>query len=186
MSVDEEERTLHSGVPPDDEMEEEVLNERQDLLNVVKTRQKELKEDHWLDLDIPGYDGLLVVRCRPYPISKTEGKMAQVRKAVEKNTPFMLSSACDNIVAACEQVMLRKGEGEEPMPIDPEALEDGVPIKFDSRLARLLGFDEKVSSAKEIIIELFPTEQAIVGFSGTLTQWLQDTSRKVNEDLLGE
>jgi hypothetical protein len=76
--------------------------------------------------------------------------------------------------------MVRKEAGAEPQPIDPEA---DAPIAFDSRAAELFGF--QASTARQVVIGLFPTEQSIVATNVEVSRWMQTLSRDTDEELLG-
>jgi hypothetical protein len=149
------------------------------LLNQLRDKREALKGDHYLDLDIPGYEGMLVGRFRPFPVEKSERKMKEFQKLVGKQ-PMLLKAACDTLIDACEQLMVRKEAGAEPQPIDPEA---DAPIAFDSRAAELFGF--QASTARQVVIGLFPTEQSIVATNVEVSRWMQTLSRDTDEELLG-
>lgn len=152
---------------------------RATLLNSLRASREELKADHYLDLDLPGYKGQLVARFRPFPLEKQERKMAEFQKASGKQ-PILLKAACDTLIDACEQLMLRSEEGSEPFPIDAEAM---PLIAFDTRAAELFGFS--ANSARQVVIGLFPTEQAILAMNVRVSQWMQDVTRETDETLLG-
>lgn len=166
-----------------------ALGDKQVLIDQIAGLREEAKADHHLDLPVPGYDKLLWARFRPFPSAKTEKKAAELRKAAQRGEPIMLSASMDTIIDACEQIMVLKPEfagdkgldGANLIPIDDE-----VPIKFDTRLAELLKFGDGIKTARDVLLGLYPTEQSILGQSVTIAQWLQDTSRKTDEELLGE
>jgi hypothetical protein len=155
-------------------------DERATLLATLRGKREAAKADHYLDLDIPGYDGLLVARFRPFPIEKTERKMAEFQRNIGKQ-PVLLKAACDTLIDACEQVMVKKPDWEEPRPLDDEAI---PPIAFDERLAQMLGYE--TSSARQVITGLFPTEQAVLSMNNKVTSWMQDVTQDVDASLLGE
>lgn len=163
----------------------EEVSTKQNLLGRVREMRDETRAaDHKLELDIPGYydeslqASRLVAVYRPYPVSKTEHKATEMRKMIGR-APVLLKAACDTLIDSCEQVMLRNDEGK-LVPIDDEQL-----IGYDVRLAEALGFGGKVTTARQVVVEVFPTEQAILAQSTEVTEWLQDVTRKSNEDLLG-
>lgn len=149
------------------------------LLNTLRAKREELKEDHTLDLDVPGYEGMLVARFRPFPVEKAERKMKEFQKLVGKQ-PVLLKAACDTLIDACEQLMIRKEPGTEPVPIDPDV---EPPIAFDSRAAELFGF--QATTARQVVIGLFPTEQSIVATNVEVSRWMQTLTRDTDEELLG-
>lgn len=152
---------------------------RMNLLASIRAKREEAKGDHVLDIDIPGYEGMVVARFRPFPIEKTERKMAEFQKMVGKQ-PVMLKAACDTLIDACEQIMIRNGPEDEPKPIDADAV---PPIAFDSRLAELFGYS--ATTARQVVLGLFPTEQAIVAMNIRVSGWMQDVSSDTDRELLG-
>jgi hypothetical protein len=153
---------------------------RATLLATLREKREANKAEHHLDLDLPGYDGLMVARFRPFPVEKTERKMAEFQKLQGKQ-PILLKVACDTLIDACEQVLLRKEEGAEPFPIDDEAM---PPIGFDSRLSELLEF--KADSARQVVLGIFPTEQSILAMNARVSQWMADVTSETDRGLLGE
>lgn len=167
------------GIGPEGASDGEI-NEDGDLLATLREKRTALKEDHSLDLDLPGYDGLLVARFRPFPLEKQEKKMAEFQRAQGKQ-PILLKAACDTLIDACEQLMVRKPGQDEPVPIDPDAL---PPIAFDDRAAKLFKFEAK--TARQVVIGLFPTEQSILAMNIRVSNWMTDVTRETDEELLGE
>lgn len=153
---------------------------RANLLTTLRAKREEAKADQYLDVDIPAYDGLLVARFRPFPIEKSERKANELRKLREAHAPVLLKASCDTLIDACEQLMVRTEVGGEPKPIDPDT---DVPIAFDSRAAELFGF--KADTARQVVIGLFPTEQAIVKTSVDVSVWMTTLQRESDEELLG-
>lgn len=167
--------------------EEEPRTESENLIGQIKSLREEAKSDHHLDLPIPGYQRLLWGRYRPFPSAKSEAGAAELRKAASRGLPIMLNASIDTIVDACEQIMVLKPEfngepGETGENLKP--LDDEVPIRYDVRLAELIGYQTR--STRDVVTGLFPTDQSIMAHSITIAQWLQDTTRKVDSGLLGE
>lgn len=163
-------------------------DEKATLLATLAVKREEAKADHWLDLPIPGYDNLMYARFRPFPVEKTERKMAEFQKLAGKQ-PLLLKSACDTLIDACEQVMLLPArfdgdigdQGQNLIPIDDDAM---PPIAFDERLAHALNF--KADTARQVVLGLFATEQAVIAMNIMVSRWMQDVTRKTDEALLGE
>ena len=149
------------------------------LIARLRALREEAKADHHLDLDIPGYEGLLVARFKPYSIAKSEAKANVLRKEMGKKRSVLLQASCDGLIDACDEVLIRKTPDADLQPVD-----DVTPVRFDSRLAELLGI--QATTAREVVVGLFPTEQSILAMNVAVSEWLQDVTRDVDEDLLGE
>lgn len=178
-----QEPTEHGdGEPPIPE--DSLLGRLADIHQEIKTKE------YFKDVAIPGYDSLLWIRCRPYDLGKRGGKrMSQMRRRVENNDPYViLDTACDTLIDACDQVMILdpkfngdKGpEGENLKPLDDE-----IPVKFDSRLSTLLKLGD-TKGARDVVKELFPTQQSIVTVSAEVDRWLRDVTKDADGDFLGE
>jgi hypothetical protein len=168
---------------------EEPVSERNNLLQKVRQLREESQGDHWLDLPFPGMEDLVWARFRPFPIEKTERKAAEFQRAIGKQ-PILLKAACDQLIDACDQIMLLPErfmgeigeEGENLIPIDEEAT---PPIRFDTRLAEVFGF-QPGPTARSIVIAMFPTEQAVIKMAQMVGEWMQDVTKSVQEAVLGE
>lgn len=158
------------------------------LLSKIRQLREEAKGDHHLDLPIPGLKDYVWARFRPFPAEKTERKMAEFQR-LQGKAPVILKAACDTLIDACEQILLLPEqfggdigpEGENLIPIDPDAT---PPIGFDSRLAEVFNFE--ASSARQVVVGMFPTEQAIIGMNIRVSEWMQDVTKNVDGSLMGE
>lgn len=149
------------------------------LLSQLSELHKEVKKERHLDIDIPGYEGKLFARFRPYEVSKSEKRAKAMARRLEKGQPVALAAACDTIVESCEQIFVRNEKGEE-LPID-----DVVPVTFEKRLASLLGFDSPaITEARHVVIELFPTQQSVLATSIEISTWLNTASRETEDEFL--
>jgi hypothetical protein len=154
------------------------------LAGVRKLRDERVGEDHKKDLDIPGYDGLLMARFRPYQMSKSERAANSLRERAERGDPVILDVACDTLVHACSEILVRKNKDSDPISIDDE-----VPVRFDTRLSEVLGLgvpEPPKGKARDVVKALFFTEQGIVAMAMTVDAWLRDVYKEVDEELLGE
>lgn len=162
--------------------------ERANLLEKVRGLREEAKRDHHIDLALPGMKGYVWARFRPFAIEKTERKLTELARAAGQQ-PIMLKASCDILIDACEQIFLLPDrhngdigpEGVNLIAIDDEAI---PPIAFDARLASVFGFE--AATARQVVIQMIPTEQAIIALSGRVSAWMQDVTRETDSGLLGE
>lgn len=181
-----------------DETEDEVEGgtirpDIRNLLSQIADQVEESKRDHHLDLAIPGTNGLLWARYRPFPVSMTEAKTDQLRKAMARNRPIMLQAACDTLIDACEQLMVLPPQFDGEIGEEGEnlvSIDDMVPVRYEQRAAELFIKDKEVlaycKSARAVVLSLFPTEQAIIAQNVEVSTWMQDVSAKVNSEMVGE
>lgn len=171
-------------------------DERAGLLSQIQDLHSEVREDHWLDLPIPGYRNLLWARFRPFAVEKMESKMPQLRRDAKAGLPILLASSIQTLIDSLQELMLlpaRHGGGTDQadigekgvnlIPIDPDALPR---IGFDERLVPLFKLTPVERSAAGVVKALFPTEQSITAMNVRVSQWMQDVTREINDDLLGE
>lgn len=171
-----------------------TINDRaKSLLGQIGDAIEESKRDQHLDLAIPGTNDMLWARYRPFPVAKTESKTEEMRRAVERGRPVMLASACDTLVDACEQMYVLPpefegnpgDEGENLIPID-----DTIPVRFEKRLAELFIKDKSLvknlKTAREVVLAMFPTEQAIIAQNVDVSNWMQNLNRRIHQDAVGE
>jgi hypothetical protein len=165
------------------------------LIDQIADLREEAKKDHHLDLAIPGTKEMLWVRFRPFSSAKTERRTTEYQKAQQRGGPIVLMSSIDLIVDACEQLMLLKPEfegeigedGKNLIPVDNE-----IPVGFDERCAELFIKDEEVRStilrskhqSREVVMAMFPTEQAIIATNVTVSRWMNDVTKDVDTGFL--
>lgn len=183
MSIEDQvtgERIGH--VPEDPEAEQNghvEEDERSILLGQLRQMHQEAKsKDYKLDLEVPGFQGKMVARFKPYNISKSEKKSDILRKRMEAGEAIMLDAACDTIVDACAGIYVRVNGELKP-------LDDEEPVVFNARLGELLGISG-ATTGRKVIKALFPTEHAITAMAIKVNQWLTDVTQEVDEEFLGE
>lgn len=133
-----------------------------------------------LDLPIPGYGDRLIVRFRWVPVERLASTSKSLAK-ITNPTRQQVAAAADSLVATCDEVMVR---------VDGEIVSlstNEVPITFSDgdRLSFALGFP-KPESARECCQAVFNNDYAMIDAAFKVMQWLEDTSRRVSEEQLGE
>jgi hypothetical protein len=148
------------------------------LRGVRELRQEKLSADHFLDLDVPGYNGLIVARYRPYNINRSEKRSLSMRKRMERGDPVLLDSACDTLIDACDEIFFRK-DGKLIKP------DEGATIRYDQQLADLLEITN-APSARDVVKSVFFTDQSLINQSIAVEEWLKNAFQEVDDDLVGE
>lgn len=157
----------------------QAVDGSQSLLDSVIASREEIRGEHHLDLEVPGYKGVLWLRFKLIPFKQTEQMGERLRRESKKLESMTLTGAIDTLIAGCEQVMLK--DGDTLHPIDPAA---EPPVKLEQRLAELLRFE--ADTARKVVRELFGNDYAITQTAVRLSRWMTDTTREVDEDFLGE
>ncbi|MGZ4530805.1 MAG: hypothetical protein ACXVXP_00465 [Mycobacteriaceae bacterium] len=133
-----------------------------------------------LEVVIPGYDEKLVVAFRWVPITELAATSKQLQR-IKEATAMQVAAAADTLVATCDEVKVRV-EGE----VKPLST-NGIPITFSDgdRLSYALGFP-KPKSARECCVATFNNEYAMIDVAFKVMEWLEDTSKRVDSEHLGE
>lgn len=148
------------------------------LLQQLRDRRQALVAGRTIDLDVPGYDGDLVVRYRfvPYEELAAAGEALAKVKDPRQREVF---AACDTLARCADEVFLRVGG--ELTPVS----EDGVPVKFDDRLAEALGFDDPGSARLNVRETFACNDYAVIAQAIEVSAWLQDGEANATEEAAG-
>lgn len=133
-----------------------------------------------LDLPVPGYDNALVLRFRWIPLSEL-GSSAKKLGKIENQHEQNIAIAGDLLVKTCENVLINV-DGE-LRPIATDGTE--TTFKDGDVLSEALGFP-KPDSALLTCISVFNNEYAVIALAMTVSAWLEDTSKKVDAEFVGE
>jgi len=146
-------------------------------LDWLRARHEAISAEHFLDLDVPGYQGRLVVRYGRVSwrtISRAQDLLAKPGRDGEG----ALLANVDFLVDACREVFVRhEGKLE---PIDPS----GEPRRFDPELAQLLG--SETTSARETVRWLFANDPAVAVQAGEVMQWSVRAGEEDTDEMMGE
>jgi hypothetical protein len=151
------------------------------VIDRLREQRKKIGEQRSLDLDIPGYDGVLVARYNrlEWDDLKKIGKKADDSRHPRKE----LMSHCDVLIKACEQIMIRKDGLLEPITnAYPEVGEE--PVRYDARLAVILDIELKErQGARTVVIAAFGgNEVAVTAQQTELVEWVQSSNTADDED----
>lgn len=149
------------------------------LLDELRAKRAEATQDRRLELDVPGYEGLLVVRYRP--TTWEEDKKISEKLERSKNPRKELYAALDTLITACDQILLRKHDGT-LVPIEQEDPSQGdEPVRFDGRFAAIMGLE--TGSAREVVLATFKHNHRAIGVHGEeLGKWLAEVNSEGDED----
>jgi hypothetical protein len=174
--------SVHEG---DDEVVDVVANGSGDSsaispLDQLKQQYDEVQESrgHTADIDVPGYDGLLVAHYRLMTTKEVERLAKQFNK-IKSISERNLLTASTILAAACEGISLTVNGEDQPLH---EIKEYDTPVRFDSRLAETFGFEAKKSF--DVMMAVFPTEWSIIDQYRKLSRWMSDTTKGDFEDFL--
>jgi hypothetical protein len=147
-------------------------------LDWLRARHEAITADRTLDLEVPGYQGRLVVRYGRVPwatIARAQDQLANPGRDGQGT----LFAQIDFIIAACREVLVRDAGGE-LVPVDPS----GKTRRFDADLAHLFGAE--VNTARETVRYVFGNDPAVATHAGELLSWTVDTDADVQDEFMGE
>lgn len=151
------------------------------VLAQIRQRREELKRDRHIDLDVPGFDGLLVARYQPLAYRKLREIIQRAEKQ-HRSDPAMeeLAGAADVLNNACAGLFVR--EGGEVVPVT----HNGEPVmRFDRECAAALGLDQE-QTAREVLFDVFPDEFSVLIQYKAFSEWQARTEPEASEELVGE
>lgn len=147
-------------------------------LDFLRARHTAITADRTLDLDVPGYQGRLVVRYGKVPW-RAIARAQELMTTPGRDGNGSLYAQVDFLIAACREVFARSEEGQ-LLAVDPS----GEPRRFDAGLASLFGAD--VTTARDTVRYVFGNDAAIALQAGEVMTWTINTDEEVVEDFMGE
>jgi hypothetical protein len=171
------------GEPADEEEPEAVeVGAGGSVLDVIRDRRSAKSAEHEYDMPVPGYGGLLVLRCSPLRGEDLTRLRVRIERSKDPARDFQL--AADILSAVCENVLARRTVGAELEPLDPT----GEPVALNERLAELLRVEAR--SARDLILAVFslaPSPEMAVGDAvGDYLAWAQGADADLDDGLMGE
>lgn len=152
------------------------------VLDVIRARREARAAEHEYDMPVPGYGGLLVLRCEPLAGEDLTPLRLRLERTRDPARDFAL--AADILAGACVNVLARRAPGAKLEPLDPT----GDPVTIGERLAELLRVD--ATSARELIRAVFslaPSPELAVGDAvGDYLSWAQGADADLDDGLKGE
>lgn len=154
------------------------------LMATLRAKREALGAERRLELDIPGYAGLLVARYKPVEwdvVSKIGDRVNRSNSARSE-----VFGAADLLIACCEEILTRKGEELVPLNEAPE-LEASLrevlgdqPVRYEQRLAD--AFQYEAVTAREVVIGLFRNDYALIDQHREVLNWLRESGDEDDQD----
>jgi hypothetical protein len=152
------------------------------VLDVIRARRAAKAAEHEYDMPVPGYGGLLVIRCTPLRGEDLTRLRLRIERSKDPSRDFQL--AADILIAVCDNVLARRTPAGELEPLDPT----GEPVAMTERLAELLRV--KAGSARDVVRAVFslaPSPEMAVGDAvGDYLAWAQGADADLDDGLMGE
>lgn len=169
--------TLHEGNGAVDDNEEVAP-----IVEAIRARRAEKARDRFYDIDVPGTEGMMVLRLGPI----RGAILTQLRERLTRsNSPERETNMnAEVLLRACVGVYVRRTPDAPLIALE----KDGEPIKLDKRLADVFGF--QASTAREVVFSIFndanAPDVAIDVAAGRYLEWAASTNVELDDELVGE
>jgi hypothetical protein len=133
-----------------------------------------------LELAVPGYDGLLLIRFRwiaPEDLTKGAEELLKIGNPTKQR----VAAAADTLIRTAQEFLIKVGD--QVKPLAPEG-EDPITVFGDPRLPALLGFNA-TENARLAARSVFANDYSLIDAGEVVMAWLKDTSRNIERDLSG-
>jgi hypothetical protein len=173
------------------------VNALSGALAKIGEQHKKLRDQKTLDLQVPGYEGLMKVRYRLLPEAEMDRLSKRLEAVKDEGVSGSWEAEADTIVALCDRIYLRESTDDEWQVFQ----DDNGPIRFGSSFAQAVeGAGIKVGSgrARESVIDFFspradpddPTSprqfpNAMERHTNAIILWNRNQTELIARDLLG-
>lgn len=151
------------------------------VFDALRAKRAEHNAESFYDLDVPGYQGLLVLRLGPIPGPTLSALRARMEKSRAPERDYNLNA--DYLIAACRDVLVRGSVDDPLVPADDED-----PMRLDVRLAEALGLTS--TSARDTVHQVYGAapspELAISVAVGRYLEWAAAMNVEDDEAFMGE
>lgn len=125
------------------------------------------------DLEVPGQPELVIRYKR---LSWDQARpLVQALSGSDDDPIKELSAVMDTLIEACQCVLIRDGDELKHL--------DGTPVRFEKRLAHLLGDDEATSPPEVLASVFLEDELSIMDQGGSYLAWLNHQEDQVDVEL---
>lgn len=175
---------------------ERAAPENGSLLEALRAKRDTIQAEDELVLDVAPYDNRVAIRFK-FPEGGWAHLRAIGRKTEQSKDPLAeLYGFARSLAAACDEILGRNEAGD-LVPLDPDP--DAPPLRFNARLAELLGIDvpDEVRDKTVHIVRHFYSPQAqrtgvyrgdvsLTGHAVRLAEWFDSSSTATDEAFVGE
>jgi hypothetical protein len=151
------------------------------VLAQLRKRRAALQQERHVDLEVPGYDGLLLTRYHPLPWETLQEINNRAEKTLRSNPRKDLIMAADVLITACECMLYREDRNADTAKV----LGGDSPMRFDKRLAEVMGIEGAVT-ARQVLFGIFPDDLGITSTYVSLMEWQGEGDVETDDELAGE
>lgn len=156
---------------------------------MLRERWEGIQKAETLDLSIPMVpEDVLKVRYHSLPSEELDKLGKKIANSQQKGSVAAVKFNADFLIRCCQAILVPIS-ADEDAPMDVLVDDEGDPIVFDVRLARFLGFEDEVESARQVVFTLFSKapqpDIALVSHAEKIANWMQGVQANTSETLLG-
>lgn len=153
------------------------------IVQALREQREKHLGDHFHDVEVPGYNGLFVIRCGP--LGGRQLTIIQERVDRSKSPDKLFNVNADTLIAGCREVLGRVDLEDDLVTITDH---EGEPVRIDVRLAEVLQLQAETS--RDVIRAVFglanDPDVAVGVAAGTYMEWCSSANGAISEAVLGE
>lgn len=178
---------------PDVSAEADTMDDRYgSAIADIRKQREEIQGKGHLDLLVPGYKGKLMVKYRDLTDKQHDELAKRFERAQQReDAEGEREAIADILIAHCDRIYVLDPATEQFIELE----ENGDPLKFERRLAALLGLPGERS--REVVVDVFSPMKdgdsrrrchpdAIAPHMEAIFAWRQGREEEINRRLLGE
>lgn len=147
----------------------------QTIIDLIQQDLQELGEKADTYIPVIGHErtGLAVRYMLPQSGKVLDNIATKVERETKDKYLRNLNTAIDTMLSLCEGLFVKPDGVEDYVMLDPQEI--GMPVKFDARLAAIIGIAED-APARAVVKKLFANnEMAIMSHAERMSRWLNNT-----------
>lgn len=184
MSTEEREDRVGKPVPEEPPVGVSSSGDGVNYIDIIKSELQELADAVDVYIPVIGYEksGLAIKYRMPVNGKELDDIARKVEHQDSKDSYYRnLYTAIDTIVTLCTGFYVRPYGTEDWVMLDPQ--ESGVPVRFDARMAEIVGLPES-ATARDILRKLFDkNEVAISLHAEKLSRWMSNKNADLSLEL---
>lgn len=158
----------------------------QSLVDLIKADHADLASREDTYIPVIGYEKSgLAIKYRLPETGKVLDDIARKVEREDSKDPYYrnLFTAMDTMIKLCEGIYVKPSGVEDYVMLDPQEM--GVPVKFDDRLAEIIGMPTTISPpARTVVKKLFDGNEIAIGsHSEKLSRWINNTNADLTLEL---
>lgn len=154
----------------------------------LRKARKTVAEQHFFDIDVPGYNGELFCKYRLLDSRDLKSISDHITSTIRDRDEQILAAGCDTLIRACDEFWVRDKGREIPVR---ELLDEPreLPVRYDMQLAEYLGYAEFLPDPptfRAVVLGLFGNNEiALASHNNDLARWIMGKGNEVDMGLGG-